>query len=127
MPADAGSGVPRDANRRRERGPQPVALVGFREWIFSENSGAEQGLFLANWFQTSDLGCQCSTGSASSFFISESLPSLSIYTTESIIHGEHNADRLIHYQSFFTSPFSYDLSDLIACTFVPRNFTLTRS
>ena len=26
--------------RKRKRGPQPVACVGCREWIFSENSGA---------------------------------------------------------------------------------------
>ena len=43
VPADTGSPVPAVASRRRTRGPQPVALVGFREWIFSENSGADQG------------------------------------------------------------------------------------
>lgn len=46
VPADPSSPVPVVASRKRQRGPQPVALVGFREWIFSENSGADHGLGL---------------------------------------------------------------------------------
>ncbi len=41
--ADAAKPMPDVASKRlfrRRTGPQPVALVGFREWIFSENSGA---------------------------------------------------------------------------------------
>lgn len=28
-------------HRRRKKGPQPIACVGMREWIFTENSGAQ--------------------------------------------------------------------------------------
>ena len=41
--ADVAKPMPDVASKRlfrRRTGPQPVALVGFREWIFSENSGA---------------------------------------------------------------------------------------
>ena len=42
--ADASKTAPSVASNRlfrRHTGPQPVALVGFREWIFSENSGMQ--------------------------------------------------------------------------------------
>ena len=51
--ADVAKAAPSVASKRlfrRHTGPQPVALVGFREWIFSENSGPrEYGRRLTAW------------------------------------------------------------------------------
>ena len=70
--ADAAKPMPDVASKRlfrRRTGPQPVALVGFREWIFSENSGAAgshtqlAGRPTSNWmrYRSSDCSHHCST------------------------------------------------------------------
>jgi 1,3-beta-glucan synthase component len=46
--------------RKRKRGPQPVACVGCREWIFSENSGALASFAAATEFTFGTIVQVCS-------------------------------------------------------------------
>lgn len=47
--------------RKRKRGPQPVACVGCREWIFSENSGALASFAAATEFTFGTIVQVCSS------------------------------------------------------------------